>query len=96
MEKGVKNHCWGKNITFLLSGREREKEREREGEKKNRNFSLRFTKFRLSEFIKPRTKVHLLEEGYARVPKTKDFAKDPSEEFGKSKVSGLGSVHGTS
>ena len=41
-------------------------------------------------------KVHLLNEGYAWVPKTRDFAEDSSEEFGKSKVSGLGSVHGTS
>ena len=30
------------------------------------------------------------------VPKTQDFAKDSSKEFGKSKGSGLGSVHGTS
>ena len=41
-------------------------------------------------------KVYLLDEGCARVPKTWDFVKDSSEEFGKSKVSGLGSVHGTS
>ena len=30
------------------------------------------------------------------VSKTLDFAEDSSEEFGKSKVSGLGSVHETS
>ena len=30
------------------------------------------------------------------VPKTGDFTKDSSKEFGKSKVSGLGNVHGTS
>ena len=41
-------------------------------------------------------KVYLLDEGYAWVLKTQDFAKDLSEEFKKSKVSGLGSVHGTS
>ena len=41
-------------------------------------------------------KVHLLDEGHAWVPKTRDFAEDSSEELGKSKVSGLGSVHGTS
>ena len=41
-------------------------------------------------------KVHLLDEGYAWVPKPQDFSKDSSEEFGKSKVSCLGSVHGTS
>ena len=52
--------------------------------------------FRRSEFVGPRTKVHLLDEGYSWVPKTRDFAEDSSEEFGKSKVSGLGSFHGTS
>ena len=30
------------------------------------------------------------------VPKTRDLAKDSIEEFRKSKVSSLGSVHGTS
>ena len=30
------------------------------------------------------------------VPKTRDFVWDSNEELGKSKVSGLGSVHGTS
>ena len=29
-------------------------------------------------------------------PKTRDFVKDSSKEFEKSRVSGLGSVHGTS
>ena len=41
-------------------------------------------------------KVHLLNEGYAWVSKTWDFVGDSSKEFGKSKVSGLESVHGTS
>ena len=49
-----------------------------------------------SFFIGLRTKDHLLDKGYAWLPKTRDFAKDLSEEFGKSRVSGLGSVHGTS
>ena len=49
-----------------------------------------------SKFIGPRTKVHLLDEGYVWVPKTRDFAEDSSKELGKSKVSSLGSVHGTS
>ena len=40
--------------------------------------------------------VHLLDESYAWVSKSRDFAEDSSKEFGKSKVSGLGSVHGTS
>ena len=73
----------------------------REGEKKemkkikNQNFSFRSTEFRRSEFVGSRTKVHLLEEGYMWVPTTWDFSKDSSEEFGKSKVSGLASVHET-
>ena len=46
--------------------------------------------------VELRKKVHLLDEGYTWVPKTRDFAGDSSEEFGKLKVSGLGSVHGTS
>ena len=52
--------------------------------------------FRWSEFFGSRMKVHLLEEGYECVPKTRDFTEDSSKEFGKSKVSGLGSIHGTS
>ena len=75
--------------------------RVREGEKrnkklKNENFSLQSKEFRRSEFVGPRMKVHLLDEGYMWVPKTWDFAEDSSEEFGKSKVSSLGSAHGTS
>ena len=53
-------------------------------------------KFCRLEFVGPRTKVHLLDEGYVWVPKTMDFAKDLSEEFENSKVLGLGSVHKTS
>ena len=53
----------------------------------------RSTEFRQSEFIGPRTKVHRIDEGYVWVPKTRDFVENPNEEFGKSKVSGLGSVH---
>ena len=54
---------------------------------RNQKFSLRFTEFRRSEFVGPRTKVHLLDKGYAWVPKTRDFVEDSSKEFGKSKVS---------
>ena len=82
-----------------FSAREGKKTRRvREGEKKmkNQNFSLRSTEFYLSKFVGPRMKVYLLDEGYVWVPKTRDFSKDSSEEFRKSKVSGLGSVHGTS
>ena len=47
-------------------------------------------------FIGPRIKDHLLDKGYAWVPKTQDFVEDSSEEFRKSRVSSLESVHGTS
>ena len=48
------------------------------------------------EFIGPRTKVYLLDEGYAWIPKTRDLYEDSRKEFGKSKFLGLGSVHMTS
>ena len=49
--------------------------RVREGEKrnkklKNENFSLQSKEFRRLEFVGPRMKVHLLDEGYMWVPKT--------------------------
>ena len=86
-------------MSRFYAGEERKTRRLKEGEKrkiKNQNFSLRSTEFRWSEFIGPRTKVHLLDEGYMWVPKTRDFTEDSSGEFGKSKVSGLKSVNGTS
>ena len=47
---------------------------EREGEKERRpSFSLRFSEFRRSKFIKLRVKVHLLDVGYAYIPKMRDF-----------------------
>ena len=64
-----------------------------EGKKRAKSFLLRSTEFRRSKFVRLRTKVHRIDEGYAWIPKTKDFTEDPSEELGKSKVSGLGSVH---
>ena len=39
-------------------------EREREGEKEE-GFLWRFTRFRQSEFVESRTKIHHLDEGYA-------------------------------
>ena len=62
---------------FSTGGWGEKTRRVREGEKremKNQNFSLRSTEFRRSEFIRPRTKVHLLDEGYVWVPKTWDFS----------------------
>ena len=64
-----------------------------ERKRRDKSFLPRSTKFRRSKFIGPRTKVHRINEGYAWVSKMRDFAKDPNEEFEKSKVSGLGSVH---
>ena len=49
-----------------------------------------------SEFVEPRKKVYLLDEGYAWVSKSRDFTEDLRNEFGKSKVSGFGSVNETS
>ena len=97
-KKGLKKGFWAENIRFS-SRKERKTCRVREGGKrkiKNQNFSLQSMEFRWSEFVGPRTKVHLLDEGYVWVPKIRDFAEDSSEEFGKSKVSGLRSVNGTS
>ena len=60
------------------------------------NLSLQSTEIGWSEFIGQRTKIHLLDEGYEWVPKTRDFTEESSKEFGKSKVSSLRGVHGTS
>ena len=64
-------------------------------ERKRRAKSIipRSTEFRQSKFVGLRTKVHRINEGYTWVPKTQDFVEDPNKEFGKSKVSGLGSAH---
>ena len=75
--------------------------REKKGEKRERgerssNFSLRSTEIDGLVFVRPRSKDCLFDKGYAWVPKTRDFVEDSSEEFGKSRVSGLGRVHGTS
>ena len=94
----------GSFFYFFLAVREekrerhtqRQRERERERERESSNFSLRSTEIGWSEFVGPRMKVHLLDEGYAWVLKTRDFAKDLSKEFGKSKVLSLGSVYETS
>ena len=77
-----------------LVGKKEEEKRER-GERSS-NFSLRSTEIGGSVFVRPKTKDHMLDKGYAWVPKTRDFVEDSSEEFGKSRVSGLGSVNGTS
>ena len=59
-------------------------EREKKGEEVSfQNLSLQSTEIGWTKFVGPRTKVHLLDEGYVWVPKTLDFAKDLSKEFGK-------------
>ena len=68
--------------------------REEKGERRERLQLL--STFSWSEFVGSRTKVHLLDEGYEWVLKTRDFAEDSSKEFRKLKVSSLRSVHGTS
>ena len=45
------------------------------------DFFWRFTEFHWSEFIKIRTKVHCLDEGYAHIPKMRDFIEDPKEKI---------------
>ena len=42
----------------------------------NFSFSLRSTEIGWSESVKPRVKVHLLDEGYAWVPTTRSFTED--------------------
>ena len=67
-----------------------------EGKKRVKSFLPRSTEFRWSKFVGPKMKVHCIDEGYAYVPKMRDFVEDSREEFGKSKVSCLRSVHETS
>ena len=56
---------------------------------RDKDFIPRSTEFRWSVFVGPITKVHHIDEGYAWVPKPRDFIEDPSKEFGKSKVPGF-------
>ena len=56
----------------------------RDGERRERehlSFYLRSSEFHRSEFVESRVKVHLLDEGYAFIPKKRDFTKDPKEEI---------------
>ena len=60
----------GRKSNFLQvdCGRERG-----ERKKKIQDLFLRSMEFRQSEFVKLRVKVNLLDEGYAYIPKSKDF-----------------------
>ena len=77
-------------------GKNKEKREKRERGKRSSNFSLQSTEIGGSVFVGLRTIDHLIDKGYAWVLKTRYFVEDSSEEFGKSRVSSLGSVHGTS
>ena len=68
---------------------------EREG-KRGSTFSLRSKELGWSSRIEPRLKVGILVEGNAWTPKSGVFVGDMIEEFGKSKISGLGNIHETS
>ena len=56
------------------------RERKRGEKESSQDFSLRSIEFRRSEFVEQRTKVHLLDEGYAWVPKMRNFIEDTKEE----------------
>ena len=66
------------NITHFSGFYVREGKREK---KTIQVFFRRSTKFRRSEFVGPRSKVHRLDKGYACVPKMRDFIKNPKEEI---------------
>ena len=93
LDKRLKSDLRGKKKEISA---EKKTNKQREGKERSSNFSLQSMEFGYSVFIGPRTKAHLLDEGYVWVPKTRDFPRDSSEEFGKSKISGLESVNGTS
>ena len=96
----VKNQILGRNISFFA----RKNVRERGEEESFQAFFRQSTKFHRSEFIKPRTKVYRLDEGYACIPSNNNnnnnnnnFTEDPKEEiWGKSKFLCLGGVLETS
>ena len=46
-----------------------------------KGFLLRFTEFRWSVFVKPRTIVHRIDKGYVWVPGNRDFVEDPKGEI---------------
>ena len=54
---------------------------EEERNKRVKNFLLRPIEFRWYVFVGPRRKVHCIDEGYAWVPRNKDFVEDPRREI---------------
>ena len=76
----------GERAHFPVCGRGRERQRRERAS----SFSLRSTKLRWSDFVEPRTKVRHIDEGYAWVPRMRDFTEDQRRKVGKSKLMGLG------
>ena len=64
-------------------------ESKKEEKRENSSFSLRFTEFHRSEFVEPRVKVHLLDEGYVLVLKMRDFTENPKEEISGNQIFGI-------
>ena len=56
------------------------REGKRGGKESFQDFFRRSMEFRRSKFVETITKVHRLDEGYAHLPKMRDFTKDPNEE----------------
>ena len=50
-------------------------------------FSLRSMELHWFDFVRPRTKVHRINEGYTWVPRMRDFIEDPRKEIREIKVS---------
>ena len=78
MDKVSKKSNFGRKRAHFLVGTMGEQEGEKERVK---DFFLRSSKFRWSEFFNQRTKVHRLDESYTCVPKMRNFTKDPNEEI---------------
>ena len=74
----VKMRGGGQNISHFYGFYMRESKKERH---RTKDFFRQSTKFCRLEFVGPRTKVHCLDEGYACVPKRRDFTEDPKEEI---------------
>ena len=61
----------------------------RERKERILSFSLRSTEFHRLEFVEPIMKVHLLDEGYAKVPKRRDFNEYPKEKVSGNQIFGI-------
>ena len=68
----------------VSAGEKKKREREQRGRERKRAFQPSFSDPRSSarsKFVEPSVKVHLLDKGYAWVPKMRDFTEDPREEI---------------